>query len=56
MIGTYYNKKMYEQKICDRHDCKLKSYHDDEWGEIWYCDECNNEFIFYQDGSYSVIS
>ena len=55
-IGSYYNKKMFEKKICDRHHTKLKKYIDDEWGELWYCTECDNEFKFYEDGSYNVIS
>ena len=55
-IGTYYNKKMFEKKICDRHNTKLSVYVCPEWGELWYCKECDNEFKFYEDGSYSVIS
>jgi len=55
-IGDYYNPEMVKTKECSVHNTKLSIYEDDKWGIIYYCEQCNNEFILHPDGSYSVIS
>ena len=54
-IGTYYDKEMFEKKICTRHNAKLSVYTDDEWDTFGIVKNVIMN-LNYEDGSYSVIS